>query len=161
MQYRIPSNLIEGTPCLLLEVTEEEDRVEMARRAREEMRRRMGRRGVPIIFSGIFWNSKEDLKSLRDLLVGLGAPHPLCYLSHAPSSLGDGLSGVVFSDAAQATEWLERREKDEEDRDLLVEFELARGWEVDAAIIVVAKGNKTWENAVMRAVGHVVILKNF
>ena len=35
------------------------------------------------------------------------------------------------------------------------------GWEVDAAIIVVAKGNKTWENAVMRAVGHVVILKNF
>ena len=44
---------------------------------------------------------------------------------------------------------------------MLVEFELARGWEVDAAIIVVAKDSKTWENAVMRAVGHVVMLKNF
>ena len=71
------------------------------------------------------------------------------------------MSAVVYSDAAQATEWLQKREKDEEDRDLLVEFELARGWEVDAAIIVVAKDSKTWENAVMRAVGHVVMLKNF
>ena len=166
VQYRIPANLIEGTPCLLLEVTQEEGRVEMARRAREEMRRRRGGRGVPIIFSGSLQcsTSKDDLKSLCDLLVGLGAPHPLCYISHPPSDpkkLGDGLSGVVFSDAAQAMEWLERREKDEEERDLLVEFELARGWEVDSAIVVVAKGNKTWENAVMRAVGHVVILKNF
>ena len=163
VQYRIPSNLIEGTPCLLLEVAQDGDRMEMASRARVEMRRRVGRRGVPIIYSGYIdgTNSKKDVKCLTDLLVGLGAPPPICYLSQPPTKLCEDLSNVVFAKAAQAKDWLERRETDEEDRDLVTELDLARGWEVDAAIIVVQKDNKTWENAVMRAVGHVVILKNF
>ena len=86
---------------------------------------------------------------------------PATYLSQPPAKLCEDLSNVVFAKAAQTKDWLERRETDEEDRDLVTELDLARGWEVDAAIIVVQKDNKTSENAVMRAVGHVVILKNF
>ena len=163
VDYKIPSNLMEGTPCLLLEVTKIKDRVTMARRAREEMRRRVGGRGVPIIYSGYIdgVNSKEGVAVLRDLLLGFGDPRPLCYLSHPPQKLGGGLSDLVVCSEAIVGEWMEKRERNEEDRDLLVEFDKTRGWEVDTAIVVVPRGNMTWENAVMRAVGHVVLLKNF
>ena len=55
----------------------------------------------------------------------------------------------------EVEEWLERRERGEEERDLVTEVELVRGWEVDAAIVVAWRGggvlgDSGWENGVMR-----------
>ena len=52
----------------------------------------------------------------------------------------------------EVEEWLERRERGEEERDLVTEVNLVKGWEVDAAIVVAWKGGSGdgWENAVMR-----------
>ena len=51
----------------------------------------------------------------------------------------------------EVEEWLERRERGEEERDLVTGVELVKGWEVDAAIVVAWKvGGDGWENAVMR-----------
>ena len=47
--------------------------------------------------------------------------------------------------------WLERRGRGEEERDLVTEITLVKGWEVDAAIVVAWKGvSEGWENALMR-----------
>ena len=42
---------------------------------------------------------------------------------------------------------------------LVTDVELARGWEVDTAIVVAGKHNTCWINAVMRAVSHVVLVR--
>ena len=54
----------------------------------------------------------------------------------------------------RVVDWLERSERGEEARDMVTDLDVARGWEVDAAIVVVSKENKTWENAVMRDCSH-------
>ena len=66
--------------------------------------------------------------------------------------------------AGQATEstvsgWLARRERGEEERDMVVGPEVVRGWETDAAIVVIHKrGSGREANCVMRAVAHVITL---
>ena len=107
---------------------------------------------------------------LKDLLQGLsGTSQPLCHLSHPPiknterRELVEDLGDIVDNGEAEVkvVDWLKRREAGEEERDLVVDLEVARGWEVDAALVVVGKESKNWENAVMRVVSFVVVLRNF
>ena len=58
----------------------------------------------------------------------------------------------------ELSEWVERFARNEEQGDLVTDVELARGWEVDTAIVVAGKHNTCWINAVMRAVSHVVLV---
>ena len=169
--YKITSNLIEGTPCTELEIKSKDERIEMVRQAREIMRLRVGKQGVPILLAKIFtfttFSEKEDIEGLKDILVGLGGTSPpLCNLSHPPTThleVVDNLCDIVATgeDKVKVVDWLKRRERGEEERDMVTDIDVARGWEVDAAIVIVAENNKTWENAVMRVVSHVVVLRNF
>ena len=40
----------------------------------------------------------------------------------------------------------------------MTDVELARGWELDTAIVVAVKGNTCWVNALVRAVSHVILV---
>ena len=166
--YKITPNLIEGTPCTQMEVKSKGERIETVRQAREIMRLRVGERGVPILLAkSITLPDKEDMEGLKDILVGLGGTSPpLCNLSHPPINHADmvkNLCDIVATGEAEVkvVDWLERRERGEEERDMVTDLDVARGWEVDAAIVIVPENNQTWENAVMRVVSHVVVLRNF
>ena len=166
--YKITPNLIEGTPCTELEIKSKGERIEMVRQAREIMRLRLGEHGVPILLAkSISRGDKEDMEGLKDILVGLGGTlSPLCNLSHPPTKhleIVENLCDIVATGEAEVkvVDWLDRRERGEEERDMVTDLDVARGWEVDAAIVVVTKENKTWENAVMRVVSHVIVLRNF
>ena len=54
--------------------------------------------------------------------------------------------------------WLARRERGEEKRDVVVDNHVVRGWETEAAIVVIFKGGDD-ANCVMRAVAHVITLR--
>ena len=95
-----------------------------------------------------------------------GTSKTLCNLSHPPikdMQIVENLCDIVKTGVAgvKVVDWLERREKGEEERDMVTDLDVARGWEVDAAIVIVSKENKTWENAVMRVVSHVIVIRNF
>ena len=166
--YRITPNLMEGTPSTQLENKSRGERVEMVTKARDMMRLRMGERGVPVLLSkSLTFCDKEDMEQLKDILVGLGGTSKtLCNLSHPPikdMQIVENLCDIVETGEAgvKVVDWLERREKGEEERDMVTDLDVARGWEVDAAIVIVSKENKTWENAVMRVVSHVIVIRNF
>ena len=171
VSYKIPPNLIEGTPCVQLHIQSEEERVEKVTKAREMMRQRLGSRGAPILLTNaIDFSTKESAMKLKNLLQGLnGTSQPLCHLSHPPikntehRELVEDLGDIVDNGEAgvKVVDWLKRREAGEEERDLVVDLEVARGWEVDVALVVVGKESKNWENAVMRVVSFVVVLRNF
>ena len=171
VSYKIPPNLIEGTPCVQLQIQSEEERVETVTKAREMMRQRLGNRGVTILLTkAIDFSQKESVIKLKNLLQGLnGTSPPICHLSHPPikntehRELVEDLGDIVDNGEAEVkvVDCLKRREAGEEERDLVVDLEVARGWEVDAALVVVDKESKNWENAVMRVVSYVVVLQNF
>ena len=75
----------------------------------------------------------------------------------------ENLCDIVATGEAEVkvVDWLEKRERGEEERDMVTDLDVARGWEIDAAIVIVPENNQTWENAVMRVVSHVVVLRNF
>ena len=118
-------------------------------RARQEMARRLGPRGIPVI------STSEYIGDVKAVVAAVTAARPgtppLTYTPHSPV-------------AGQATEstvsgWLARRERGEEERDLVVGPEEIRGWETDAAIVVIHKvAGSTKANSVMRAAAHVITL---
>ena len=75
----------------------------------------------------------------------------------------ENLCDIVATGEAEVkvVDWLERSQRGEEAMDMVTDLDVARGWEVDAAIVVVSKENKTWENAVMRVASHVIVLTFF
>ena len=124
---------------------------------------------MPILLAKcITFLDKEDMEGLKDILVGLGGVSPpLSNLSHPPTTkyiqIVENMCDIVETGEAEVkvVDWLEKMEKGEEERDMVTDLAVARGWEVDAAIVIVNKENKTWENAVMRVVSHVIVLTNF
>ena len=75
----------------------------------------------------------------------------------------ENMCDIVATGEAEVkvVDWLERSQRGEEAMDMVTDLDVARGWEVDAAIVVVSKENKTWENAVMRVASHVIVLTFF
>ena len=138
----------------------------MVKKARDEIERRVGGRGVPVIVASPTLSLGDDgHQGLKDLMVGLTtAQKPLCFLSKMKTECKEFLGqvcNVVEKDnkgLIELSEWLERCARGEEQGDLVTDVELARGWELDTAIVVAVKGNTCWVNAVMRAVSHVVLV---
>ena len=122
-------------------------------RARQEMARRLGPRGIPVIStSDLSWDVQAVVAAVT--AARPGTP-PLTYTS------GYAAYTSVSGQATESTVsgWLARRERGEEERDLVVDREVIRGWETDAAIVVIHKGYGGGEaNCVMRAVAHVITL---
>ena len=55
-------------------------------------------------------------------------------------------------------EWLRRRRSGEEERVLILDDQVIRGWEASHLLVVNLYGNG-WENLVMRAVGYCALVK--
>ena len=117
--------------------------------ARQEMARRLGPRGVPVICASDY---SSDVRAVVAAVTAArpGTP-PLTYTMDT-SVAGQAKYSTVSG-------WLARRERGEEERDLVTTEEDIRGWETDAAIVVIHKYGSTHEaNCVMRAVAHVITL---
>ena len=127
----------------------------MVKKARDEIERRVGGRGVPVIVASPTLSLGDDgHQGLKDLMVGLTtAQKPLCFLSKMTTECKEFLGqvcNVVEKDnkgLIELSEWLERCAGRS--------CELGRGWEVDTDIVVAVKGNTCWVNALVRAVSHV------
>jgi hypothetical protein len=129
-------------------------------RARQEMARRLGPRGLPVI------SASHSTYYVPAVVAAVSAarpnPPPLIYTSNYSSAAGQATD--ITSVAGEATEstvsgWLARRERGEEEKDLVTVEEMIRGWETDAAIVVIYKrGLSSEANCVMRAVAHVITL---
>jgi len=140
VQFHLPPHLLEGAPWTKYQMTGRTITSTMAR-ARGELAERMGRRGVAVICTDTFYKSKEMLDIKLGLRQATPLSSPLIYHSNDKSA-----------SVREVEEWLERRERGEEERDLVTDVILVKGWEVDAAIVVAWKGFSSagWENAVMR-----------
>ena len=147
IQYQLPQQLIEGLPSLHLTFSLASLDQTMAR-ARQEMAGRLGPRGIPVISaSGFSWDVQAVVAAVT--AARPGTP-PLTYTSYT-SVTGQATESTVSG-------WLARRERGEEERDLVTTLELIRGWETDAAIVVIYKSSGNEANCVMRAVAHVITL---
>ena len=59
---------------------------------------------------------------------------------------------------AEVEKWLRRRRSGEEERVLILDDQVSRGWEA-SHLLVVALHSLGWENLVMRAVGYCALVK--
>jgi hypothetical protein len=148
IQYQLPQNLLDGLPSLQLTFRPASLDQTMAR-ARQEMARRLGPRGIPVICaSGYSWEVQAVVAAVT--AARPGTP-PLIY-TYNSSVAGQATESTVSG-------WLVRRERGEEERDMVVGSQEVRGWETDAAIVVIHKrGSGREANCVMRAVAHVITL---
>ena len=136
VQFQLPPHLLEGAPWTKYQMTDRTITSTMAR-ARGDLVERMARRGVAVICTGTSNSPMHEVEA--GLRQATPWSSPLIYHTSAKSA-----------SVREVEEWLERRERGEEERDLVTEVELVRGWEVDAAIVVAWKSRGGWENAVMR-----------
>ena len=118
-------------------------------RARQEMARRLGPRGIPVICAITPYSSDVQAVVAAVTAARPGTP-PLIYTYYCAVS-GQATESTVSG-------WLARRERGEEERDLVTDEEVIRGWETDAAIVVIYKSGASEANCVMRAVAHVITL---
>ena len=147
IQYKLPRQLIEGLPSLQLNFSPASLYQTMAR-ARQEMTRRLDSRGIPVICNS---TSYQDVKAVvASVTAARPSPPPLTYMSNVSVSRQAMKSTV--------SEWLARRERGEEERDVVTDTEVVRGWETDAAIVIIHKSGASEANCVMRAVAHVITL---
>ena len=147
IQYQLPQHLLGGLPSLQLTFSPASLDQTMAR-ARQEMARRLGPRGIPVISTSAF--SRDGQAVVAAVTAARPGTPPLTYTTHT----------LVAGQATEVTVsgWLARRERGEEERDLVIDEEVIRGWETDAAIVVVYQGGGGKANCVMRAVAHVITL---
>ena len=148
IQYQLPRHLIEGLPSLQWTFSPASLDQTMAR-ARQEMAGRLGPRGIPVICANAL--SQHVKAVVAAVTAARPGPPPLTYTR----------SSLVAGQATESTvsDWLARRERGEEERDMVTDSEVARGWETDAAIVVIHKlGGYSKANSVMRAVAHVITL---
>ena len=117
-------------------------------RARQEMARRLGPRGIPVICVSTL---EDDVQAVKAAVTAAHpSPPPLTY-THYSAVSGQATESTVSG-------WLTRREKGEEERDAVVDGEVIRGWETEAAIVVLHKNSIDEANCVMRALAHVITL---
>jgi hypothetical protein len=149
IQYQLPQHLLSGLPSLQLTFRPASLDQTMAE-ARQYRARRLGPRGIPVICTCVY--SKVVHAGVAAVTAARPGTPPLTY-THPPI--------IVAGQATESTvsDWLARRERGEEERDLVTTEEDIRGWETDAAIVVIHKNSPRGKaNCVMRAVAHVITL---
>ena len=145
---KIPDQLIEGVEGKEFLVNNWDDEGEFARVMKEacdEVFRRTGGAGFPVLCNVYFGPATSTVKRLVERAAGARA---ILYNST------DACSGT------EVEEWLRRRRsgEKEERKCLVTDRGVTRGWEASHVLVVDFLG-LGWENLVMRTVGHSTIVR--
>jgi len=146
--YTVPTLLIDGVQGKKFLVNNSRDEDEVAsvvEAACKEVLGRTGGVGFPLIFDDYYDDSK--IKIVKRGLERAGAT-ALIYHRYSNESCSEGEVG----------EWLRRRRSGEEERVLILDQYVTRGWEA-SHLLVVSSGGTGFENFIMRAVGYCCIVK--
>ena len=136
-----------GLPGIIVRVKNKNNKEEMVtavRTAREEMTVRTGARGVPVLlFDNAFIATVRE--GLLSATIQGGtidkAERVITYTgSNIPDQVGE----------EEVSGWLAGHDKGEEERDLLTDPHICRGWEAQAVMVVNTTGYYGVENLVMR-----------
>ena len=146
--YDLPANLIPGVQCSKVFFTDKNDHQGMASvvdAACKEVLGRTGGAGFPVLCDG--WKSLQISIVKRGLeRAGVTA---LVYQRYAKSSCSE----------AEVEEWLRRKRSREEERCLITDEYMSRGWEASHLLVVAFYSTGGWENLVMRTVGYCALVK--
>ena len=146
--YDLPANLIPGVQCSKVFFTDKNDHHGMAsvvEAACKEVLGRTGGAGFPVLCDG--WKSLQISIVKRGLeRAGVTA---LVYQRYAKSSCSE----------AEVEEWLRRKRSREEERCLITDEYMSRGWEASHLLVVAFYSTGGWENLVMRTVGYCALVK--
>jgi len=144
--YKVPSHLmegVEGKDFLVKNILDEEEVATAVAKATKEVFRRTGGAGFPLL--------SFDLGSTQSAVKkGLERAGATALVYHRGSN--ESCSEV------EVKKWLKRRRIGEEERVLIAEQDVSRGWEC-SHVLVVCLGGGGMENLVMRTVGYCAIVK--
>ena len=145
--YNIPDLLIDGVQGKQFLFNEDDDAEEVAsvvEAACKEVLGRTGGAGFPLIYDG--WDDSK-ISIFKRAVEAAGAT-ALVYHTGSKESCSEG----------EVEEWLRRRRSGEEERVLILDQKVIRGWEA-SHLLVVDLFRLGLENLVMRAVGYCAVVK--
>ena len=150
--YKVPSNLMEGMEGKEFLVNNKDDEEEVAgvvKKATKEVLRRTGGAGFPLLSNEYDSPLTLTLSAVKRGLERAGAT-ALDYHKHLPR---DTCREV------EVEEWIRKRRSGEEERVLIADEDVSRGWECSHVLIVDLLGYGGLENLVMRTVGYCALVK--
>ena len=145
--YKIPDQLLEGVEgkeFLLNNTHDDEEVARVIEEATEEVLRRTGGAGFPLLCVG----RGSILSAVKRGLERAGAT-ALVYHKDLPK---ESCSEV------EVEEWIRKRRSGEEERVLIADQDVSRGWEC-SHVLVVDLGGPGLENLVMRTVGYCALVR--
>ena len=145
--YNIPDLVMDGVEGKQFLVNNRDDDDEMAsavEAACKEVLGRTGGAGFPLLFDGLLDSQISTIKR------GVERAGATVLIYHSGSN--------ERCSEAEVEEWLRRRRSGEEERVLILDEEVIRGWEASHLLVVTLHGYGM-ENLVMRAVGYCALVK--
>ena len=145
--YKVPTHLMEGMEgnkfLVKFVENEEEEVARVVEKATKEVFRRTGSAGFPLLCAdaleiSIVRRGVERAKA-KALVYHRDLPEESC-------------------SEVQVEDWLKRRRSGEEERVLIADGDVSRGWEC-SHVLVVELGGQGLENLVMRTVGYCALVK--
>ena len=146
--YKVPENLmegLEGKEFLVNNWNDEEELERVVEEATKEVLRRTGGAGFPLLC----YHYASTLSAYKRGVERAGAT-ALVYHNLLPK---ESCSEV------EVEEWISKRRSGEEERVLVADHEVSRGWECSHALVVDLRGFGGLENLVMRTVGYCALVK--
>ena len=147
--YNIPPHLIDGVPCsnfLFNDKNDLEEITSVVEAACREVLGRTGGAGFPVLCDG--WKDSQ-INSVKRGVEKAGAKALVYVCKVYAKSCAE----------AEVEEWLRRRRSREEERCLITDEYVSRGWEASHLLAVAFYSTGGWENLVMRTVGYCALVK--
>eukprot|EP00090_Calanus_glacialis_P045939 TRINITY_DN8790_c0_g1_i1.p1 TRINITY_DN8790_c0_g1~~TRINITY_DN8790_c0_g1_i1.p1 ORF type:complete len:213 (+),score=55.18 TRINITY_DN8790_c0_g1_i1:38-640(+) len=165
VNFTVPPQLLDGVLGQQFTIKKADDRAEVesvVKQAREALSRRLGdKRGVPVLVAN--WYDKKIFKWIHNGLEAARAKPGMFSLLPTKSQVlayTDDNTGLSQASESEVAKWLEGLGSEEEERDLITDDFCSRGWETECLMVIVLSANgEMFENLVMRARTHVVLVK--
>ena len=144
--YNVPDHLmtgVEGTKFLLNKHNDKEEIASVVKDATIDVLRRTGGAGFPLLCN-------DDSSTIDSVKRGVARAGATALFYH---------KGAKESSELELGEWLERRRSGKEERVLITDEDVSRGWEC-SHILVVDLDDIGTENLVMRTVGYCALVKH-
>ena len=110
----------------------------------------MGHKGVPVLCGNLNTGDKYPW-ILEGLAEARPRSHPLLY------KVLD-VKGQSQASEVEVAEWLHRMDKGLQEEDMVTDANLSRGWEAQYVLVIDVIG-KYWQNLVVRAMAHAVVVR--
>ena len=165
LHFTVPPQLLDGVLGQQFTIKKADDQAEVesvVKQAREALSSRLGdKRGVPVLVAN--WYDKKIFQWIHNgLNAGRAKPGISSFLPSKSQVLAytDDNTGLSQASESELTKWLEGLGREEEERDLMTDDFCSRGWETECLMVIVLSANgEMFENLVMRARTHVVLVK--